>query len=205
MHTAFGRTLTVSSAVAAWFARARETDKHSAQGTSILARTITKNRNATSKAHRNVMEALQSTADSIVAGYATYEEYLDSQISAKDLYYLEDEDLARQLVELGYRGGELKREEFEQRKKNAENIKSKKSNNLLPKVLASSGREKDAVIANSPFLQALAEREEMVRTGKLAVSASTVPFSPECSVALVPHTYSLHNLAKNHYPKCHST
>ncbi len=80
------------------------------------------------------MDALQSTADSIVAEYATYEEYLDSQISAKDLYYLEDEDLARQLVELGYRGGELKREEFEQRKKNAENLKSKKSNYALPKV-----------------------------------------------------------------------
>jgi hypothetical protein len=114
-----------------------------------------------------LMDALQSTADSIVAGYATYEEYIYSQISAKDLYYLEDEDLARQLVELGYRCGELKSEEFEQRKKNAENMKSKKTNNLLPKVLASSGREKD--IQDSAFLQALAEREEMVRTGKLAV------------------------------------
>lgn len=49
----------------------------------------------------------------------------DSQISPKDLYYLEDEDLARQLVELGYRGsGEtLKREEFEARKKAAENVR----------------------------------------------------------------------------------
>ena len=36
--------------------------------------------------------------------FATYEDYLDSQISATDLYYLEDEELARQLVELGYRG-----------------------------------------------------------------------------------------------------
>lgn len=41
------------------------------------------------------MDVIQSTADSIVAEFATYEEYLDSQISAKDLYYLEDEELAR--------------------------------------------------------------------------------------------------------------
>jgi hypothetical protein len=33
--------------------------------------------------------------------YDTYEQYLDSQISQLDLYYLEDQDLARQLVELG--------------------------------------------------------------------------------------------------------
>jgi len=110
------------------------------------------------------MDKLQSTADSIVAEFGSYEEYLDSQISQKDLYYLEDENLARQLVELGYRGGELKREEFEQRKRNAENIKSKKNSNTLPKVLASEGKE----FEDSPFLQALAEREEMCRSGKLA-------------------------------------
>ena len=76
--------------------------------------------------------------------FATYEDYLDSQISAVDMFYLEDEDLARDLVELGcvltqhwadplrdlptpsldcsYRGsGEtLKREEFEARREAAE-------------------------------------------------------------------------------------
>jgi hypothetical protein len=30
-----------------------------------------------------------------------YEEYLDSQISGTDMYYLEDVELARHLVELG--------------------------------------------------------------------------------------------------------
>lgn len=30
-----------------------------------------------------------------------YEEYLDSQISAKDMYYLEDVEVVRTLVELG--------------------------------------------------------------------------------------------------------
>ena len=36
--------------------------------------------------------------DGIVGEFSSYEDYLDSQISATDLYYLEDEDLARQLV-----------------------------------------------------------------------------------------------------------
>ncbi|KAL2092572.1 hypothetical protein ACEWY4_012370 [Coilia grayii] len=60
--------------------------------------------------------------DSIVTEFHSYEDFLDSQITSLDLYYLEDEELARQLVELGYRGsGEvLKREEFESRKAAAE-------------------------------------------------------------------------------------
>ena len=36
--------------------------------------------------------------------FASYEDYLDAQVSETDMYYLEDEELARQLVELGYRG-----------------------------------------------------------------------------------------------------
>ena len=62
----------------------------------------------------------------------------DSQISPTDIYYLEDEDLARQLVELGYRGsGEtLKREEFEARKKAAEQARMNKLR-AAPKALAS--------------------------------------------------------------------
>ncbi len=42
--------------------------------------------------------------------YDTYEQYLDSQISQMDLYYLEDQDLARQLVELGERNRMFSRE-----------------------------------------------------------------------------------------------
>lgn len=30
-----------------------------------------------------------------------YEDYLDSQVTSTDMYYLEDVELARQLVELG--------------------------------------------------------------------------------------------------------
>ena len=36
--------------------------------------------------------------------YDTYEDYLGSQLTTTDLDYLDDEDMARQLVELGYRG-----------------------------------------------------------------------------------------------------
>ncbi len=40
----------------------------------------------------------------IVERFETYEDYLDSQLTANDMGYLEDEEMARQLVELGYRG-----------------------------------------------------------------------------------------------------
>ena len=42
--------------------------------------------------------------DASLLDFKTYEEFLDSQVSDLDLYYLEDEELARQLVELGVRG-----------------------------------------------------------------------------------------------------
>ena len=102
--------------------------------------------------------------DGIVDKYATYEDYLDDQISATDLYYLEDEDLARQLVELGYRGsGEtLKREEFMSRKAAAEQARQNKLSSK-PKALASANKD----VTGFPFLASLAEREEMVRNGKL--------------------------------------
>jgi len=35
--------------------------------------------------------------DKVVA-FASYEDYLDSQVSELDMFYLEDEDLARQLI-----------------------------------------------------------------------------------------------------------
>lgn len=48
-------------------------------------------------------------------------------MTKRELFYLEDEELARQLVELGYRGnGEtLKRDEFEVRKRELEEARSK--------------------------------------------------------------------------------
>ncbi|EDV25161.1 uncharacterized protein TRIADDRAFT_25763 [Trichoplax adhaerens] len=103
-----------------------------------------------------------ASGDGIVTEFNTYEDFLDSQITPMDLYYLEDEELARQLVELGYRGsGEvLKREEFEARKKAAE--ASRLSKRGQQKTLASSGKE-----LKDEFLIALAQREEANRSGKM--------------------------------------
>ena len=42
--------------------------------------------------------------DSNLDAYETYEEYLDDQMVPQDLFYLEDRDLARQLIEVGYHG-----------------------------------------------------------------------------------------------------
>ncbi|CAH2301754.1 Hypothetical predicted protein [Pelobates cultripes] len=94
--------------------------------------------------------------------YNTYEDFLDSQITPLDLYYLEDEVLARQLVELGYRGsGEvLKREEFEARKAAAE--ASRLSQRTQQKILSSAGKD-----LKDNFLKALALREEANRNGKM--------------------------------------
>ncbi|XP_072520827.1 cilia- and flagella-associated protein 299 [Salminus brasiliensis] len=110
------------------------------------------------------MEGDSSAAaiDSIVTDFHTYEDFLDSRIRPLDLYYLEDEELARQLVELGYRssGGVLKREEFETRKAAAEALGL--SNRTQQKTLASAGKE-----LKDNFLRALAEREEDNRSGKM--------------------------------------
>lgn len=89
---------------------------------------------------------------------------------------LQDEDLARQLIELGYRGtGEtLKREEFNAKKK-AEREKHVHKQ-TAPKQLASAGKD----LAGYPLLQALANREELVRNGKLTVGGRRriAPASP---------------------------
>lgn len=73
--------------------------------------------------------------------------------------------MARQLVELGYRGtGEtLKRADFEARKKAERERNTRKAN--APKQLASAGKE----VSQHAFLLALANREELIRNGKLTV------------------------------------
>ena len=107
-------------------------------------------------------EEATAASDNVVTEFAKYEDFLDSQITPLDLYYLEDEELARQLVELGYRGsGEvLKREEFEARKQAAE--ASRLSKRSQQKTLASSGKT-----ITDPFMLALASREEANRSGKM--------------------------------------
>lgn len=99
----------------------------------------------------------------IVEKYDTYEDYLGSQLTATDLEYLDDEEVARQLVELGYRGlgDTIRREDFEARKQMFLEKTSQK--HTIPKQLASVDRD----FTEYPFLQALASREELLRTGKL--------------------------------------
>ena len=98
----------------------------------------------------------------VVEQFDSYEDYLDSQLTGTDIFYLEEEDVARQLVELGYRGSGdvITREDFEKRKR----MLSEKSNQKpTMKQLASVDRD----LSEFPFLQAIANREQLVRTGKL--------------------------------------
>ena len=110
-----------------------------------------------------------------VAQFATYEDYLESEISELDMYYLESEEVARQLVELGYRGSgdTLKREEFEARKRADKEKHLHKE--AAPKPLASMGKN----LLDKPLLQALAAREELVRNGKLTCILFIRDFNPK--------------------------
>jgi len=97
-------------------------------------------------------------------GFQTYEDYLDSQITAQDRFYLQEDELARRLVEIGCRKGEvLSREEFLERQV-AVDAARKARLHSQPTMLAS--HEKD--LTDYPFLMNLAIREELVRDGKLA-------------------------------------
>eukprot|EP00929_Paragymnodinium_shiwhaense_P044511 TRINITY_DN22826_c0_g1_i1.p1 TRINITY_DN22826_c0_g1~~TRINITY_DN22826_c0_g1_i1.p1 ORF type:complete len:236 (+),score=56.93 TRINITY_DN22826_c0_g1_i1:76-783(+) len=96
--------------------------------------------------------------------FTTYEDYLDHQITPQDRFYLEEDDLARQLVEIGCRKGEvLSREEFAARREAAENAKKARLQHA-PKVLASAQKD----LTDFHFLRHLACREEYVRNGKLS-------------------------------------
>ncbi|CAF1250696.1 unnamed protein product [Adineta ricciae] len=108
------------------------------------------------------MEDDSSATVDIVTKYATYEEFLDSQVTRIDLSYLEDEELARQLVELGYHGsGEvIKREEFYARKAAAE--QQLQSRRIQAPKLASANKD-----ITDPLLRELADTEEANRTGKM--------------------------------------
>jgi|Transcript_74127 hypothetical protein len=99
-----------------------------------------------------------------IENFTTYEDYLDSQITAQDRFYLEEDELARQLVEIGCRKGEvLSREEFAARREAVETAKKARLQKA-PKELASTGKD----LTDWPFLRHLAAREELVRNGKLS-------------------------------------
>ena len=114
--------------------------------------------------------AFSSSLD-VVERFDTYESYLDSQLTAADMNYLEDDEMARQLVELGYRGlGDTIRrdvrlimrfwlwldsilicqtilQDFEARKRLLRERTNQKHS--VPKQLASLGRD----LTQFPFLQ----------------------------------------------------
>lgn len=101
--------------------------------------------------------------DRSVLDCQTYEDYLDQQVTPDDLYYLEDPDHARQIVELGYKGKDfMSREEFEAARKAAQEGPLKRKKSL--ETICSAGKRFD----DSPFLYALSKREELVRNGKLS-------------------------------------
>ncbi|PFH34785.1 flagellar/basal body protein [Besnoitia besnoiti] len=96
--------------------------------------------------------------------FETYEDYLDSHITDTDRFYLEEEQLARQLVEIGcLRGAVLSREAFYAGKEQLE--ASRRSTHHSPqKLLCSSGKE----LSGSIVLRHLAAREDLVKSGKLS-------------------------------------
>tara|TARA_B110000208_G_scaffold18984_1_gene23337 strand:+ start:1785 stop:2540 length:756 start_codon:yes stop_codon:yes gene_type:complete len=102
------------------------------------------------------------TPDSLLH-FDTYDDYLDSKVVEEDEFYLEDKELARELVKLGVRGGGvLTRENFnEQRRIELQpTVKKKRVRKLV-----SEGKD----LSGFPVLEALAEREDLVRNGKLSV------------------------------------
>ncbi|KAG5510655.1 hypothetical protein JKF63_06953 [Porcisia hertigi] len=110
------------------------------------------------------MASLEHDAsDRNVLDFDTYEEYLDEQVTCDDLFYLEDQDAARKIVELGYKGKDvLSREEFEAAQQLARTGQLKRREST--EVITHAGKD----VSDSPLLTALAKREELVRTGKLA-------------------------------------
>ncbi|XP_024379106.1 uncharacterized protein [Physcomitrium patens] len=100
----------------------------------------------------------------IVNEFQSYEDYLDSQITLTDLFYLEDLELARQLVEIGYRSNAevMSRDDFAQYKVKAEAARQA-TIVKVPKKLFSAGKD----VSGYPFLKALQDRERPIIEGKL--------------------------------------
>ncbi|XP_034397189.1 cilia- and flagella-associated protein 299 [Cyclopterus lumpus] len=99
--------------------------------------------------------------------FRVYEDYLDSRVTPKDLFYFKSREVARKLVELGHKGNVLSREQFEEKKVAAQAGEAARSDpsygRSRPTTLASAGKE-----LKDNFLRALAEREEANRSGKMS-------------------------------------
>lgn len=107
-----------------------------------------------------------------VTSFATYEDYLDTQITPQDMYYLDNQDLARHIVELGYKSKNmLTRQQFEDLKKknadaiNQDTLATVRKNKKRRERMASYGQN----LTDFPLLKWLAEREGSVRNGEKSV------------------------------------
>lgn len=95
--------------------------------------------------------------------FDTYEAYLDAQLDARDIGYLGEIDLARKLIEVGGKPEDVvSREEFNRRKE--ELLKPRQRPKEFDEQILSAGLDLSA----HPLLAALADREELVRAGKLS-------------------------------------
>ncbi|XP_075606793.1 cilia- and flagella-associated protein 299 [Balearica regulorum gibbericeps] len=105
---------------------------------------------------------MAAAAPSCSLPFRSYEEYVESRVTARDLHCLKSEEVGRQLVELGFRGsGDVPRraEEFEAP------VAAGLAAAPLQKSLASVGKE-----LKNNFSRALAERAEAGGAGKVSVS-----------------------------------
>nr|PNR53258.1 hypothetical protein PHYPA_009634 [Physcomitrium patens] len=98
----------------------------------------------------------------IVNEFQSYEDYLDSQITLTDLFYLEDLELARQLVEIGYRSNAevMSRDDFAQYKVKAEAARQA-TIVKVPKKLFSAGKD----VSGYPFLKTVVFIRDYTKAG----------------------------------------
>jgi len=120
--------------------------------------------NATMSSANPLLRAVTEEELEKIAAYATYEEFLDSQVTARDLNYVGDVNMARVFVELGYRGNrkEQCKEQFLAMKEEIE--RRKMEGRLGTHIFLSAGM----VFEDDAMLRALQQREEANRMGKQA-------------------------------------
>ena len=103
--------------------------------------------------------------DSGIKDIPDYDAYLDLQLTDEDLFYLEDKELARNLIAAGCHGkGDIMTKEQFNEKKEAIQLAIKMRNEKQTKALSHSNTS----YKNSIFLTALAEREDQVRSGRMS-------------------------------------
>lgn len=114
--------------------------------------------------------------DDALDEFETYEDYLNEFIDDKDRKYLEDIDLARQLVELGIHSKTqtLKKEQFYAKKKAIEEAR-KNQNKDKVRILTHTLVNPPTYLEDE-FLKALADREDDVTFRIVALGCALATF-----------------------------